>query len=296
MACSFYIVDDDRSVRKILSQIIDAHFQEAVILQSDDPWFAVQDILRHKPDIVILDLLMEGMDGIEAAGSLVKGGFPGQIVMLSEVGTKDLIGQAYQAGVGHYIHKPINVTEVVTVLRRTLEMHQLKHYVRLAGSQTSSARSISATSQGASSDVLDPVLAQNMALKRFRLQGILKDLGIMGEAGSEELLFTLPQIRVDMSLGQIYQWMKDHYPPYHGESISLKGIEQRLRRLVQLAMENIANIGIEDFSNHKFESYSTTLFSFKSIRQEMEYARGKGLSRGKVDVKRFVDGLLVLME
>lgn len=282
MACSFYIVDDDRSVRKILSQIISAHFNDSEILQSDDPWFAVQDILRHKPDIVVLDLLMEGMDGIEVAEALIKNKFQGQIVMLSEVGTKEIIGQAYKSGVDHYINKPINVTEVVTVLSKTLEMQQLKNYIRLVGAPVN-------LKNGASHE-------NGASQKHSKLQNILKEIGILGESGSDELLFALPQISSNLPLGQFYQWLKDHYPTYVEDTISLKGIEQRLRRLVQLAMENIANIGVEDFSNYKFERYSTTLFSFKAIRQEMEYARGNCQSRGKVDVKRFMDGLSVLIE
>lgn len=282
MACSFYIVDDDRTVRKILSQIISAHFESAEIYQSDDPWFAAQDILRQKPDIVVLDLLMEGMDGIEVSESLIKNDYKGQIVMLSEVGAKEIIGQAYKAGVDHYISKPINVTEVVTVLTRTLEMHQLKNYVRIFGAPSVSKMNAAPES--------------NHIPKNEKLQTILKDIGILGEPGSDELLFAVPQLSEEMSLGHLYQWLKAHYPPYRDDSISLKGIEQRLRRLVQLAMENIANIGVEDFSNYKFERYSTSLFNFKSVRQEMDYARGKGISRGKVDVKRFLDGLITLVK
>ena len=282
MACSFYVVDDDRSVRKILTQIISAHFEDSTVFQSDDPWFAVQDILRNNPDIVVLDLLMEGMDGIEVAEALAKNAYRGQIVMLSEVSAKEIIGQAYKAGVDHYISKPINVTEVVTVLSKALEVHQLKSYLRLVGKPS--------VTKGGVSEIQDP------HHRRTRLQTILKEIGILGEPGCDELLFAIPQLSSELSLGQLYQWLKDHYPAYLEDTISLKGIEQRLRRLVQLAMENIAHIGVEDFSNYKFERYSTTLFSFKAIRQEMEFARGSGEHRGKVDVKRFLEGLALMIE
>jgi two-component system response regulator YcbB len=285
MAFSFYIVDDDRSVRKILMQIITTHFEGSEIHQSDDPWFSVQDILRQRPDIVVLDLLMEGMDGIEVAQILNKNSFPGQIIMLSEVGTKEIIGQAYDAGVHHYISKPINVTEVVNILNRTIELQQLKSYVRLMGAPGATKSSMTGE--------------KSEGLKRPEFQSILKDIGIVGEPGTEELMFALTYLmpeKQDFSLNQLYQWLKDHFPPYVNEPISLKGIEQRLRRLVQLAMENIANIGVEDFSNYKFERYSTTLFSFKAVRQEMDFARSKGEVRGKVDVKRFIEGILVLLE
>lgn len=288
MSCSFYIVDDDRSVRKMLSSIIQTHFSSQQVDQGDDPWFSVQDILRKRPDIVVLDLLMDVMDGIEVSQKLRLSGFRGKIVMLSEVTSKEMIEKAYASGVDDYISKPINVTEVVKVLQRTIEHLQLQTYVRLMATQPSAEASSS--------------VDQNN-LKKM-IHNIYKDLGIISEPGTEELyllilqLLSSPHSAIDTNstLNQYYAWLQVNYPPYKKEELSIKGIEQRLRRLVQTAMVNLAHMGIEDFSNYKFEKYSTVLFNFITIKSEMDFIRHKSSNRGKVDVKRFIDGLITLIE
>lgn len=285
MSCSFYIVDDDRSVRRILRQMIENHFKDAQVQQSDDPWFAVNDILSQQPDIVILDLLMDDMDGIEVSEALRGKKFRGKIVMLSEVTSKEMIEKAYAVGVNDYISKPINVTEVIKVLERTLEHLQLQTYVRLMHHKDNLAQDKSQPSKN---------------LLKEQLMAIFKDLGVLGEPGAEELCILIealaskkePCLIENPTLGQFYQYIKDNDPGCSREGISIKGIEQRLRRFVLLAMENLAFLGIEDFSHYKFEKYSATLFIFKSIKQEMDYLRNKSLERGKVDVRRFIDGLV----
>lgn len=289
MSCSFYIVDDDRSVRKMLMQIIHTHFEGASVFQNDSPYFSIQEILRFQPDIVILDLLMEEMDGIEVAHQLRKSLYKGHIVMLSEVTDKDMVERAYDSGVNDYISKPINVTEVINVLRRNIESLQLKNYVRLVGTPQNSAEMKSTS-----------VLEQQM---RQKISNIFKELGIVGEPGTEELIFWSTAVEVTHTcsrdinnLASLYQWLKDCYPPYTADAISIKGIEQRLRRLVLTVTENLAHMGIEDFSNYRFERYSSALFNFKTIKQEMDFIRRRSDTRGKADVKRFLDGFLSLLE
>lgn len=290
MSCNFYIVDDDRSVRKMLMQIIQHNFADAVIQQNDSPWMAVHDILRYQPDLVILDLLMEDMDGIEVAYKLRQGLFKGRIIMLSEVIDKEMVEKAYDAGVDDYISKPINVTEVVRVLQRSFEHMQLKSYVRLMGAPQSNKTATSTCS--------DTTLIKN------KITNVYKDLGIVGESGTEELCFwtiayfekTYTHSQNDFNLTELYTWLKNNFPPYQQEPMSLKGIEQRLRRLVITVTENLAHMGIEDFSSFKFEKYSTTLFNFKTIKLEMDFIRNPSLGHAKVDVKRFLDGFISLIE
>lgn len=289
MSCSFYIVDDDPSVRRILKQMISQNFKDAQISQCDDPWFSVTDILEKQPDIVILDLLMDEMDGIEVSQTLRSRHFKGKIVMLSEVTSKVMIEKAYAAGVNDYISKPINVTEVIKVLERTLEHLQLQTYVRLMHHKDGPTTKPEATTKH---------------VVKEKLLIVFKDLGVLGEPGTEELICLIEAIQLkghtdliqSPTLNHYYQYIKDNDPTCANEGISIKGIEQRLRRFVLMAMENLAYLGIEDFSHHKFEKYSTSLFIFKSIKQEMDFLRDKSKERGKVDVRRFIDGLVNFAE
>lgn len=290
MSFDFYIVDDDRSVRKMLKKIIETHFSEATILQNDDPWLSVQDILKIHPDLVLLDLLMENMDGIEVAHQLRQGRYLGRIVMLSEVTDKDMVEKAYEAGVDDYISKPINVTEVCRAVKRNLEHLQLSSYVRLLGNHQDYAGD-------------NPKSKTHTKLKLL-IANIYKDLGIVGEPGTDELTYWAiacaeDRFPYDLScytLTELYQWLQTNYPPYAADVISLKGIEQRIRRLILIVTENLAHMGIEDFSSYKFEKYSTALFNFKTIKLEMDYLRKISQTKGKLDAKRFLDGFISLVE
>ncbi len=290
MSCNFYIVDDDRSVRKMIMKIIESHFENATVFQNDSPWMSVQDILRHQPDLVILDLLMEDMDGVEVAQKLRTGLYKGKIIMLSEVTDKEMVEKAYEAGVDDYISKPINVTEVVKVLHRNIENLQLKSYIRLIGYPNDPNSLVG--------------LKTDTSKIRNRIITIYKDLGIVGEPGTEELIFWITSVtenpnhfkNTEQTLCTLYEWLKVNYPIYEVEPMSVKGIEQRLRRLVITSTENLAHMGIEDFSCFRFEKYSSALFNFKTIKQEMDSIRNNSSCHGKVDVKRFIDGFLCLLE
>ncbi|MBC8015855.1 MAG: DNA-binding domain-containing protein, partial [Sporomusaceae bacterium] len=45
-----------------------------------------------------------------------------------------------------------------------------------------------------------------------------------------------------------------------------------------------------------FQSYSSSLFDFKEVRQEMNSIQGKSQYRGKINVKKFIEGLLFIAE
>ena len=69
--------------------------------------------------------------------------------------------------------------------------------------------------------------------------------------------------------------------------------EQRIRRAVNKGLSNIANLGLEDYLNETFTRYSNRLYSFQDVRTEMDYIRGKTKSRGRISVRKFIDGLMI---
>ena len=75
-----------------------------------------------------------------------------------------------------------------------------------------------------------------------------------------------------------------------------KAIEQRVRRATTKGLQNLANLGIEDYYNEIFQSYSSSLFDFKEVRHEMNFMQGKSQYRGKINVKKFIEGLLFIAE
>ncbi|SHI39575.1 DNA-binding domain-containing protein [Lutispora thermophila] len=76
------------------------------------------------------------------------------------------------------------------------------------------------------------------------------------------------------------------------DSVGAKAIEQRIRRIILKALQNIAALGYDDFYSSKFVEYSTILFDFKQVKQEMRYLENPKEERGKINIKKFVEGVI----
>lgn len=75
-----------------------------------------------------------------------------------------------------------------------------------------------------------------------------------------------------------------------------KSMEQRIRRAINMALTNIASLGIEDYMNYTFTEYSNTLFNFEQVRAEMEFIRGNADKGGSTNIKKFLIGLITYCE
>ena len=125
----YYIVDDDEVFRSMLSQIIEDGDLGEVIGESEDGAFIEADQLNFKKvDILFIDLLMPMRDGIETVRHIASS-FTGKIIMISQVESKQLIGEAYTLGVEYYITKPLNKIEVISVVRKVMERIRLERSI-----------------------------------------------------------------------------------------------------------------------------------------------------------------------
>ena len=118
---------------------------------------------------------------------------------------------------------------------------------------------------------------------------ILNRLGMSGEKGGDDILRICQYLHSNnrpisqVSIGQLCEILSE----------SPKNMEQRVRRAIAVGMSNLAHLGIEDFMNETFTSYSSTLFPFEEIRSEMDFIRGKRKYGGKVSIKKFIDSLML---
>ena len=126
---------------------------------------------------------------------------------------------------------------------------------------------------------------------RRRIQYILSQLGMAGEKGAGDImelcLFLLErkQTASQIGVGTLCSQLSDRP----------KTMEQRVRRAVERGLGHIASLGVEDYGNEFFTQYAAVLFPFPEVRAEMAHLRGKG-GRGKVNLKKFLDGMLILTE
>ncbi len=113
------IAEDQALIRLDLERLLDeAGFE--VCGSARDGQEAVELALEHHPDIVVLDVKMPRLDGVEAARRILAEGFV-PIVMLTAYGYGELISRAVDAGVVGFVVKPFKESVLVEALREALE-------------------------------------------------------------------------------------------------------------------------------------------------------------------------------
>ncbi|SKC39063.1 response regulator [Maledivibacter halophilus] len=291
MKPSFYIVDDDPGIRRILSNIIDNYRLGYVIGQAKDGKEAINEIEELIPDIALVDLLLPSADGIEIVKKIKNKNINTQLIMISEVTSKEMISDAYKSGIEFFINKPINVIEVVSIVENAIETLNLKKALTLIGKtmKNSNYRIFKDNTNNVENDIKEEI------------GKVFSDIGILGEAGSNDLMNIIKIIADERKqLGvkfhkyrasDLYRKLNQKYKDENKPVVSVKAIEQRVRRVIQSSLENIASLGIEDYGNIKFEKYSTSLFDFTEVKRQMDYIRKKSSYRGKISVKKFIEGI-----
>ena len=75
-------------------------------------------------------------------------------------------------------------------------------------------------------------------------------------------------------------------------NLNAKSLDQRMRRAISKGLSNISYLGIEDYMNEVFMMYSSSLFNFEEVKNEMDFIRGKQKINGKINLRKFIDGLI----
>ena len=259
----FYLIDDDQNIINILKLIIQNRNLGEICGTSLNAEDAMDDLKYVQPDIVIVDLLMPVMDGITFVKQASKL-YPELVfIMLSQVAAKDMISSAYESGIEFFIQKPINSIEVENVIKKVVKNLTMQRTLT----------EMQSLFMNQMQEILpqEPSKTVQEDAHIERVKDILQKLGVIGEIGSKDIvsivdyMITNRDTVADATLVELCSKFTDNP----------KSMEQRIRRTANSAMVNLANLGIEDYSNDTFIEYSNTLFNFEQVRREMDYIRGK---------------------
>lgn len=214
-------------------------------------------------------------------------GYNGKFVMISQIDNKDMVGEAYKMGVEFFIHKPINMIEVESVLNRinmqfTVDRSLLQIRQSLANLEQVRPMMLPSTKSHSARDT-----AQNL----------LMDMGLLGERGSQDLLQAI-ELLIELELPTfpplktLYSLLAKEREPDVDPVRESKAIEQRIRRTVAIALSNMASVGLTDYANPRFEYYAPLFFDFQDVRLRMqELEKETEQSRVKTNVKKFIQVL-----
>jgi len=112
----YLIVDDSVFARKNLAQMVES-FGGQVAGEASDGVTAISEYDRLTPDIVLMDITMPRMEGIEAAEKIVRSHPEARIVMVSSVGYQENIVAALQRGARHFVQKPVKPEVLYEVIK-----------------------------------------------------------------------------------------------------------------------------------------------------------------------------------
>jgi YesN/AraC family two-component response regulator len=111
------IVDDNAFMRTILKDLVtQTKWADAKIIEADSGDEAITICAAQKPDLILLDIVMPGKDGIEVLKEID----PTQslVVVVSSVGQEYIIEHARSLGVKDYITKPVDPALVIESLNK----------------------------------------------------------------------------------------------------------------------------------------------------------------------------------
>jgi len=112
----YLVVDDSVFARKNLARMIES-FGGQLAGEAGDGLSALAEYDRTKPDIVLMDITMPQMEGIEAAEKIVQKHPEARVVMVSSVGYQENIVAALQRGARHFVQKPVKPEVLYEVIK-----------------------------------------------------------------------------------------------------------------------------------------------------------------------------------
>jgi two-component system nitrogen regulation response regulator NtrX len=145
MARTVLIVDDEESILQSLQGILSDEGLD--VIAADSGPAALEKIDEVIPDIVLLDIWMPGMDGIETLVK-IKGSHPGlPVVMMSGHGTIETAVKATKLGAYDFIEKPLSLEKVLLTINNALDYFRLEEEVTLLREKTQDKYKITGESE-----------------------------------------------------------------------------------------------------------------------------------------------------
>ncbi len=117
------IIDDEKAIRRSIKEILE--FEKHTIDEADEGQMGLNMALKNNYDIVLSDIKMPKLDGVELLQKLIDNNCPSAIIMMSGHGTIETAVDAVKKGAYDYLAKPIDLNRLLVAIRNSLEKSDL---------------------------------------------------------------------------------------------------------------------------------------------------------------------------
>ncbi|HAQ06752.1 MAG TPA: DNA-binding response regulator [Bacillus bacterium] len=116
------IVDDEQIEREGMKAILDRAFPDLIVEQANNGNMAVEMAARFRPDLVLMDIQMPGMNGLEAVEQILSDLPHIKFIMVTAFDTFNYVQSALKLGAKDYILKPSKVSEIRATVGKVLRV------------------------------------------------------------------------------------------------------------------------------------------------------------------------------
>src|SRR4029077_14348258 len=118
------IVDDEEGIRESLSSILrDEQYSVDAVGSAEE---ALERISGCDFEVVLLDIWLPGMDGLETLGRIHSVSRPPEVIMISGHGTIETAVRATKLGAFDFIEKPLSLDKIIVLVRNAIQQRRLQ--------------------------------------------------------------------------------------------------------------------------------------------------------------------------
>jgi two-component system response regulator AtoC len=118
------VVDDEENIRLVLRTLLKKHGYDVEVADGGEA--ALVALEAFDPDVILTDVRMPRMGGLDLLGALKAKQHPATVIVMSAYGNVDLAIEAMKAGAYDYVSKPFKPDEIVLALRKAEERETLR--------------------------------------------------------------------------------------------------------------------------------------------------------------------------
>lgn len=114
------VIDDQPGIRRLLAEVLQEEGYDVAIAANGQE--ALQKVKDITPRLILMDMKMPGMDGLETFRELKKIGKAERVVMMTAYGELELVKEAMSMGAHKYITKPFDINVIKDIVKETLQI------------------------------------------------------------------------------------------------------------------------------------------------------------------------------